>query len=134
MRIALALFAGLLLVSGLVMAQEVAAPVAAPVEAAVMEAAPVEAAVTEAAPVEAAPVAAAVTVQEITIVGRVSVVNNPDGTLMAIYINPEMGHGYKVDVQVGEGKTLADKQGKTVEATGTDENRLFTIKAIKVLD
>lgn len=122
MRIALALFVGLFLVSGVVLAQEVAAPVEAAVETAV----------TEAAPVEAAPIAAIA--QEITIKGRVSVVKELDGSVRAIYINPEMGHGYKVDLQNGEGKTLADKHGKTVEATGVDANMLFNIRVVTVLD
>ena len=123
MRIALALFVGLFLVSGVVLAQEVAAPVEAAVEAAV----------TEAAPVEAAPVAA--TAQEITIKGRVKVwLKELDGSVLAIYINPETGHGYKVDLQNGEGKTLADKDGKTVEATGVDVNMMFNIRVLTVLD
>ena len=34
----------------------------------------------------------------------------------------------------GEGKTLADKDGKVVSATGVDANRLFTISAITVVE
>ena len=100
-------------------AEAVAAPAAAAVEA------PVAAV--------AAPVAAA---EEITVKGEVSVVNGPDGALQAIYINPAdpESHGYKVDVVNGEGKTLADKDGKIVEAVGTDANRLFTIKSITVVE
>ena len=81
----------------------------------------------------AAPVAAA---EEITVKGEVSVVNGPDGALQAIYINPADpdSHGYKVDIVNGEGKTLADKDGKIVEAVGTDANRLFTIKSIVVAE
>ena len=81
----------------------------------------------------AAPVAAA---EEITVNGEVSVVNGPDGALQAIYINPADpdSHGYKVDIVNGEGKTLADKDGKIVEAVGTDANRLFTIKSIVVAE
>ena len=81
----------------------------------------------------AAPVAAA---EEITVKGEVSVVNGPDGALRAVYINPAdpESHGYKVDVVNGEGKTLADKDGKIVEAVGTDANRLFTIKSITVVE
>lgn len=81
----------------------------------------------------AAPVAAA---EEITVKGEVSVVNGPDGALQAVYINPAdpESHGYKVDVVNGEGKTLADKDGKIVEAVGTDANRLFTIKSITVVE
>ena len=41
---------------------------------------------------------------------------------------------HKVDIVNGEGKTLADKDGKIVEATGVDANRLFTIKTITVVD
>ena len=81
----------------------------------------------------AAPVAAA---EEITVKGEVSVVNGPDGALQAIYINPADpdSHGYKVDIVNGEGKTLADKDGKIVEAAGTDANRLFTIQSITVVE
>ena len=96
----------------------VAAPVAA-VEA--PAAAAVEAAVAEAA-------------VELTIQGEVSVVNGPDGALQMIFINPAEGHGYKVDLVNGEGKTLADKDGKVVSATGVDANRLFTISAITVVE
>ncbi|MBU1909112.1 MAG: hypothetical protein KJ726_03605 [Verrucomicrobia bacterium] len=131
MRIVLALVVGLFLVSGVVWAQEVAMPEAMP-EAAPEAAPAVESAVMEAAPVEAAPVAA--TAEEITIKGRVSVVKEMDGSVKAIYVNPEMGHGYKVDLQNGEGKTLADKHGKTVEVTGVDANMLFNIRVITVLD
>ena len=81
----------------------------------------------------AAPVAAA---EEITVKGEVSVVNGPDGALQAVYINPAdpESHGYKVDIVNGEGKTLADKDGKIVEAVGTDANRLFTIQSIVVAE
>ena len=81
----------------------------------------------------AAPVAAA---EEITVKGEVSVVNGPDGALQAVYINPADpdSHGYKVDIVNGEGKTLADKDGKIVEAVGTDANRLFTIQSIVVAE
>lgn len=115
---------GLVVVSAL--AQVPAAPVA-PV------AAPVVAAVE--APVAAVATAvAAVAAQDITVKGKVSVINNPDGTLKLIFINPAEGHGYKVDIVNGEGKTLADKQGKIVEAVGVDANRLFTIKTITVVE
>lgn len=66
--------------------------------------------------------------QEITIQGKVSVVNGPDGALQFIFINPLEGHGYKVDLVNGVGMTLADKGGKIVKATGVDANRLFTIQ------
>ncbi|MGD9780946.1 MAG: hypothetical protein AB7V14_02200 [Kiritimatiellia bacterium] len=98
-------------------------------------AAPVEAAVEAiAAPVAeaAAPVVAAAV--EITVKGEVSVVNGADGALLAIYVNPTEGHGYKIDIVNGEGKTLADKDGKTVEAVGVDANRLFTVKTIAVVE
>ena len=85
------------------------------------------------AAVSGAPVAAAA---EITVKGEVSVVNGPDGALQAVYINPAdpESHGYKVDIVNGEGKTLADKDGKIVEAVGTDANRLFTIQSIVVAE
>lgn len=104
------------------------AQVPAPAEA---EAAPEAPAIAAEAPAEA-PVAAPAEAQEITIQGEVSVVNGPDGMLQAIYINPAEGHGYKVDLVNGEGKTLADKDGTTVEAVGVDANRLFTIRAVTV--
>jgi hypothetical protein len=121
-----------LCVFGLVVASSLAqvpaapvAPVAAPAAAAI--AAPVAAA--------AAPVAAPAA-QELTLKGKVSVVNGPDGVLKFIFINPsEPGsHGYKVDLMNGEGKTLADKHGKIVEAVGVDANRLFTIKTVTVIE
>jgi len=102
---------------------------------AVAPAAPATAAavVSPAAPVVAA--GATATAQEITIKGKVSVVNNPDGTLKLIFINPPAPeHGYKVDLVNGEGKSLADKHGKIVEASGVDANRLFTIKTITVVE
>ena len=74
-------------------------------------AAAIEASVAAAAAPVAAPAA-----QEFTVKGKVSVVNGPDGALKFIFINPEEGHGYKVDLVNGEGKTLADKHGKIVEA------------------
>ncbi|HAL91800.1 MAG TPA: hypothetical protein DCM68_02090 [Verrucomicrobia bacterium] len=93
------------------------------------------------APAVAVPAAAvaanvAAVAQELTVKGKVSVVNGPDGALQAIYINPAdpMSHGYKVDIVNGEGKTLADKHGKIVEAVGVDANRLFTIKTISVVE
>lgn len=91
------------------------------------------AAVAAPAAAVAAPVAAA---EEITVKGEVSVVNGPDGALQAVYINPAdpESHGYKVDIVNGEGKTLADKDGKIVEAVGTDANRLFTIQSIVVAE
>jgi hypothetical protein len=107
-----------------------ATPVAAPAATAV--AAPVVAAAATAVAAVAAPAA-----QEITVKGKVSVVKEPDGaTLKLIFINPsEPGsHGYKVDIVNGEGKTLADKHGQIVEATGVDANRLFTIKTITVME
>ena len=110
---------------GMTMAASAQAPVAAEAEAPAAIAAPAAAV--------AAPVAAA---EEITVKGEVSVVNGPDGALQAVYINPAdpESHGYKVDVVNGEGKTLADKDGKIVEATGVDANRLFTIKTITVVE
>ena len=106
------------------------AQISAPAEAV---AAPAAAAVEAPVAAVAAPVAAA---EEITVKGEVSVVNGPDGALQAVYINPAdpESHGYKVDVVNGEGKTLADKDGKIVEAVGTDANRLFTIKSITVVE
>ena len=101
--------------------EAVAAPIAAAEEA-------IAAPIAEAA----APVAAAA--EEITVKGEVSVVTGADGALLAIYINPEEGHGYTVDIVNGEGKTLADKDGKIVEAIGVDANRLFTIKTIAVME
>jgi hypothetical protein len=92
-------------------------------------AAAIEASVAAAAAPVAAPAA-----QELTLKGKVSVVKGPDGTLKFIFINPAEGHGYKVDIMNGEGKTLADKHGKTVEAVGVDANRLFTIKTITVIE
>ena len=92
--------------------------------------APAEAAAAPEAAVET-PAAAA---QDITVKGEVSVVKGADGALQAVYINPAEGHGYKVDIVNGEGKTLADKDGKTVEAVGVDANRLFTIKTIAVME
>ena len=80
----------------------------------------------------ATPVAAAAA--EITVKGEVSVVSGADGALQAVYINPAEGHGYKVDIVNGEGKTLADKDGKTVEAVGVDANRLLTIKTIAAVE
>ena len=110
---------------GMTMAASAQAPVAAEAEAPAAIAAPAAAV--------AAPVAAA---EEITVKGEVSVVNGPDGALQAVYINPAdpESHGYKVDVVNGEGKTLADKDGKIVEAVGTDANRLFTIQSIVVAE
>ena len=110
---------------GMSMAASAQAPVAAEAEAPAAIAAPVAAVAT--------PVAAA---EQITVKGEVSVVNGPDGALQAVYINPAdpESHGYKVDVVNGEGKTLADKDGKIVEAVGTDANRLFTIQSITVVE
>ena len=110
---------------GMTMAASAQAPVAAEAEAPAAIAAPAAAV--------AAPVAAA---EEITVKGEVSVVNGPDGALQAVYINPAdpESHGYKVDIVGGEGKTLADKDGKIVEAVGTDANRLFTIQSIAVVE
>ena len=96
-------------------AQEPAAPAAAPTPAV-------------AAPAEAAAPA------EITIEGVVSVVPGPDGAAQLIFINPAEGHGYKVDLVNGEGKTLADKNGKTVKVTGVDANRLLSIKSVTVVE
>ena len=100
----------------------------APAEAVAAPAAAVEAPVAAVA----APVAA--TAPDITVKGEVSVVSGPDGALEAVYIHPAEGHGYKVDIVNGEGKTLADKDGKTVEAVGVDANRLFNIKTIAVVE
>ena len=110
---------------GMSMAASAQAPVAAEAEAPAAIAAPVAAVAT--------PVAAA---EQITVKGEVSVVNGPDGALQAVYINPAdpESHGYKVDIVNGEGKTLADKDGKIVEAVGTDANRLFTIQSIVVAE
>ena len=110
---------------GMTMAASAQAPVATEAEAPAAIAAPVAAVAT--------PVAAA---EQITVKGEVSVVNGPDGALQAVYINPAdpESHGYKVDVVNGEGKTLADKDGKIVEAVGTDANRLFTIQSITVVE
>ena len=96
-------------------------------------AAPAAAVETPAAAV-AAPAAAAP--QEITVKGKVSVVNGTDGALQAIYINPAdpMSHGYKVDLVNGEGKTLADKAGKIVEVIGVDANRLLNVKSVTVVE
>ena len=102
------------------------AQVPAPAEA---EAAPEAPAIAAEAPTEA-PVEA----QEITIQGEVSVVNGPDGALQMIFINPAEGHGYKIDLVNGEGKTLADKDGKIVKATGVDVNRLFNVASVAVVD
>lgn len=85
--------------------------------------------VAAAAPLESAPAPAVISVQ-----GAVSVVNGPDGALQAIYINPAEGHGYKVDILNGEGKTLADKDGQTVQATGIDADRLFNIQSVSVAE
>ena len=85
-----------------------------------------------AAPAVAAPAAAAP--EEITIQGEVSVVNGPDGALQMIFINPAEGHGYKIDLVNGEGKTLADKDGKIVKATGVDANRLFNVSSVAVVE
>ena len=110
----------------LAFAQAPAAPAAAAVESAVE---------AVAAPVAAAAATVAAVAGQITVKGEVSVVNGPDGTLQAVYINPAdpMSHGYKVDIVNGEGKTLADKDGKIVEAVGVDANRLFTIATITVV-
>ena len=102
------------------------AQVPAPAEA---EAAPEAPAIAAEAPTEA-PVEA----QEITIQGEVSVVNGPDGALQMIFINPAEGHGYKIDLVNGEGKTLADKDGKIVKATGVDVNRLFNVASVAVVE
>ena len=106
------------------------AQISAPAGTAAAPAAAVEtpaAAVT--APAAAAP-------QEITVKGKVSVVNGTDGALQAIYINPAdpMSHGYKVDLVNGEGKTLADKAGKIVEVIGVDANRLLNVKSVTVVE
>ena len=85
-----------------------------------------------AAPAVAAPAAAAPA--ENTIQGEVSVVNGPDGALQMIFINPAEGHGYKIDLVNGEGKTLADKDGKIVKATGVDANRLFNVASVAVVE
>ena len=93
------------------------------------DAAPVAAAVETAVAAVAAPAG------EITIKGEVSVVNGPDGALQMIFINPADGtHGYKVDIVNGEGKTLADKDGKIVKATGVDVNRLFNVASVAVVE
>ena len=84
------------------------------------------------APAIAAPATAPAPV-EITIKGEVSVVKGPDGAVQVVFINPAEGHGYKVDLVNGEGKTLADMDGKIVEATGVDANRLFNIKSVTVV-
>lgn len=97
--------------------------------------APAAMAAPEAAIAEPAAAMAAPAGEALTIKGLVSVVNGPDGALQAVYINPpEPEHGYKVDIVNGEGKTLADKDGQTVEATGVDANRLFTIQTITVVE
>ena len=88
--------------------------------------------VAAAAPVVAAPAAAVPA--DITIKGEVSVVKGPDGAAQVIFINPAEGHGYKVDLQNGEGKTLADKHGKIVEITGIDVNMLLQVKTITVVE
>ena len=119
-----------------VIALAVAASAQVPAAPAPAAAAPA-AAVAAPAPAVAAPVApVAAPAGEITVKGKVSVVNGPDGALQAVYINPAdpMSHGYKVDIVNGEGKTLADKHGKIVEAKGVDANRLFTINAITVVE
>jgi hypothetical protein len=105
-------------------AQAPAAPAVAAVESAVE---------AVAAPVAAAASAVAAVAGQITVKGEVSVVNGPDGALQAVYLNPTEGHGYKVDIVNGEGKTLADKDGKIVEAVGVDANRLFTIATVTVV-
>ncbi|HOW97070.1 MAG TPA: hypothetical protein P5567_09570 [Kiritimatiellia bacterium] len=137
MRIALALVVGLF-VCGMVMAQEVAAPVAAAEQAVTKAAAATETAaeqVTAAAETAVETVASTVeSAQVITLKGRVSVVKEADGSVRAIYINPEAGHGYKVDLKNGEGMTLADKHGKVVEVTGADVNMLFQVKTITVVE
>ena len=106
------------------------AQISAPAGAAAAPAAAVEAP----AAAVAAPLAAAA--QEITVKGKVSVVNGPDGALQAIYVNPAdpMSHGYKVDLVNGEGKTLADKAGKIVEVIGVDANRLLNVKSVTVAE
>ena len=126
-----------LCVFGLAVASACAQALAPAEEAVAAPAAAVEAPVAEiAAPVAevAAPVAAVA--QEITVKGMVSVVSGPDGAAQLIFINPaEMGsHGYKVDLVNGEGKTLADKHGKIVEAIGVDVDRLFNVKSITVVE
>ncbi len=110
-------------------AQAVAAPLEAAAAAAQTAVAPAVEATAAAIATAAAPVA-----EELTIKGKVSVVAGPDGALQAIYINPLEGHGYKVDIVNGEGKTLADKAGKIVEVIGVDVNRLFTVKTIAVVE
>lgn len=111
-------------------AQAVAAPLEAAAAAAQTAVAPAVEATAAAIATAAAPAA-----QELTIKGKVSVVAGPDGALQAIYINPpEPAHGYKVDIVNGEGKTLADKAGKIVEAVGVDVNRLFNVKSITVVE
>lgn len=107
--------------------------VAAPLEAAAAAAQPVVAPAVEATATAIATAAAPVA-EELTIKGKVSVVTGPDGALQAIYINPREGHGYKVDIVNGEGKTLADKAGKIVAATGVDVNRLFNVKTVAVVE
>ena len=106
------------------------AQISAPAGAAAAPAAAVEAP----AAAVAAPLAAAA--QEITVKGKVSVVNGTDGALQAIYVNPAdpMSHGYKVDLVNGEGKTLADKAGKIVEVIGVDANRLLNVKSVTVAE
>ncbi|MBP7828385.1 MAG: hypothetical protein KA248_00560 [Kiritimatiellae bacterium] len=137
MRIALALVVGLF-ACGMVMAQELAEPVAAAEQVVTEAAAATEAAAEQVtAATEAAVEQVASTVesaQAMTLKGRVSVVKEADGTIRAIYINPETGHGYKVDLKNGEGMTLADKHGKVVEVTGADVNMLFQVKTITVVE
>ena len=99
-------------------------------QALVPETAPAPEEVAVAAPA----VEAAAPAEIITVKGEVSVVNGPDGALEAIYINPAEGHGYKVDIVNGTGSTLADKDGKIVEATGVDANRLFNIQSVSVVE
>ena len=107
-----------------------AAPAASPLESA---ASSVAAAVAPAAQAVASAVETAVA-GEITVKGKVSVVKDADGALQAIYINPEEGHGYKIDTVNGDGKLLADKGGQIVEVKGVDANRLFNVKSISVVE
>ena len=106
------------------------AQMSVPAEAVAAPAAAIEAPVAAVA----APVAAVA--EEITVKGEVSVAVGPDGALQGIYINPAdpMSHGYKVDIVNGEGKTLADKDGKIVEVVGVDANRLLNVKSVTVVE
>ncbi len=70
-----------------------------------------------------------------TIEGKVNVIKGDDGAVQAVIIYPAEGHGYKVDLSNDAGKSLEDKGGQTVKATGVDnvDTKVFTVSSVEVV-